>query len=261
MANEEVNADPEGADILLAPGAVADNNSLVQGLFPKALANRYEIHSYRNAAVILKQSRPDLFAEITQMLEGLVLTTDLIRTPGGNESEIVKSVKRVLAPRGWYETSISGDLEVRLSWREPVDGTTKRALKSETHKRVGFLDGHKIDHVKGRVAFDMEWNSKDQTFDRDLYAFRAFYEAGAIDVAVILTRGVSLDNRFFRSLGLALNKDGTLGASETYKKYGASTTWMGKLLYRLEAGRNGGCPVLAIGITPQCVLDWKAAHD
>jgi hypothetical protein len=42
-------------------------------------------------------------------------------------------------------------------------------------------------------------------------------------------------------------------------KYGASTTWMGKLLYRMKAGRNGGCPVLVVGITPKCVSDWLPA--
>ena len=31
-------------------------------------------------------------------------------------------------------------------------------------------------------------------------------------------------------------------------KYGASTTWMGKLKYRLDSRRQGGCPILAIGI-------------
>ena len=70
---------------------------------------------------------------------------------------------------------------------------------------------------------------------------------------MILTRGSSLDNRFFRSLGKVLRKDGTQGNEVVYKKYGASTTWMGKLLYRLDAGRNGGCPVLAVGIKPACV--------
>ncbi|MBM2309842.1 restriction endonuclease, partial [Sulfitobacter pseudonitzschiae] len=50
-------------------------------------------------------------------------------------------------------------------------------------------------------------------------------------------------------------KDGTDGTEDVYKKFGASTTWMGKLLYRLDAGRNGGCPVLAVGITPSCVRD------
>ena len=74
-------------------------------------------------------------------------------------------------------------------------------------------------------------------------------------MGVILIRGSSLDNAFFRGLGKVLTKDGLPGREDVYKKYGASTTWMGKLLYRLDAGRNGGCPVLAIGITPECVVD------
>lgn len=32
------------------------------------------------------------------------------------------------------------------------------------------------------------------------------------------------------------------------RKYGASTTWMGKRIPRLDSRRNGGCPVLALGI-------------
>ena len=32
------------------------------------------------------------------------------------------------------------------------------------------------------------------------------------------------------------------------KKYGPSTTHMDKLIYRLDSRRNGGCPILAIGI-------------
>lgn len=39
-------------------------------------------------------------------------------------------------------------------------------------------------------------------------------------------------------------------------KYGASTTWMGKLLPRLDAGRGGGCPLLVFGITPRLITDW-----
>ena len=41
------------------------------------------------------------------------------------------------------------------------------------------------------------------------------------------------------------------------RKYGASTTWMGKLLYRLDSRRNGGCPILAIGIKKPCIVDWR----
>lgn len=107
--------------------------------------------------------------------------------------------------------------------------------------RPDFLDGHKVDYIKNRVAFDLEWNSKDQTFDRDLYAARAFYECGLISAAVLLTRSGDL-NGLFTELGIS-------------KKYGASTTWMGKLVYRLNAGRNGGCPVLAIGIKRSSIVD------
>ncbi len=111
------------------------------------------------------------------------------------------------------------------------------------------------------MALDLEWNSKDQTFDRDLYAFRMFHECGVISVAVLITRSEKL-NPLFDSLVL-LKKDGTpdLDKNGTPKfckqKYGASTTWMGKLLYRLNAGRHGGCPVLVFGIRPEVVSDWK----
>lgn len=42
--------------------------------------------------------------------------------------------------------------------------------------RKTYIDGHNIDFIKGRVAFDLEWNSKDQTFDRDLLAMRTYYD-------------------------------------------------------------------------------------
>ena len=32
----------------------------------------------------------------------------------------------------------------------------------------GYIDGHNIDFIKEKVAFDLEWNSKDQTFDLSL---------------------------------------------------------------------------------------------
>lgn len=90
------------------------------------------------------------------------------------------------------------------------------------------------------MAFDLEWNSKDQTFDRDLYAARAFYDCGLISSSVLVTRSAEL-NPVFRELGI-------------HAKYGASTTWMGKLLPRIEAGRNGGCPILVFGITPRLIV-------
>ena len=97
--------------------------------------------------------------------------------------------------------------------------------------------------MKNRVAIDMEWNSKDQTFDRDLYAFRTFYECGIISCGVIITRSEQLNSVF-----------GELGIKQ---KYGASTTWMGKLLPRISSGRHGGCPIMVVGITPNAIVDLE----
>lgn len=226
-------------------GRNADSKESVAAALPGPLLDKYEIFSYRNAAGILKNSFPGQFADLVGALTDLTITRRQIRTPGGSKSEIAKYVD-TLFEDDWRETRISADLHVKLM---PPKGNEIFS----NYMREGYLDGHRIDFVKGRVALDLEWNSKDQTYDRDLYAFSAFYEAGAIDVGVIITRGTSMNNEFFRALGKVLAKDGSEGGGEVYKKYGASTTWMGKLLYRLDAGRNGGCPVLAIGITPKCV--------
>lgn len=66
-----------------------------------------------------------------------------------------------------------------------------------------------------------------------------------IDVGVIVTRAEGLNDIFKQEK----DDKGKL----LIKKYGASTTWMGKLTYRLDSRRNGGCPVLAIGIGKECV--------
>ena len=127
-----------------------------------------------------------------------------------------------------------------------LEGKTRNTPVSEFVLKE-FISGHKIDYVKGNVAVDLEWNSKDQTFDRDLYAFRTFYECGVITCGVIITRSEQL-NHVFAALG-----------DDVKKKYGASTTWMGKLLPRIHARRHGGCPLLVIGITPETIADWEDA--
>ena len=163
-----------------------------------------------------------------------------IEEKGGNESNIPKKLSGLLRPLGWKEVEISGDLTVRL-----LEGKKRKKVEREFTLEE-FISGHKIDYVKGDVAIDMEWNSKDQTFDRDLYAFRTFYECNVISCGVIITRDESL-NRIFEALGKKIKK-----------KYGASTTWTGKLLPRIHARRHGGCPLLVVGLTPDTVLDWES---
>lgn len=203
---------------------------------PQRITELYEVYNFRHAAEVLHTACLDEYDELCKALIDLRITTDDLLAPGGNESQIPKKVSSLLRTHGWHETRIRGDLVVK------IDTHLSPGISTQEHKIADFLDGHKVDYVKGKVAFDLEWNSKDQTFDRDLYAFRAFHEAGVISAAVLLTRSESL-NAVFRDLNIM-------------SKYGASTTWMGKLLYRMRAGRNGGCPVLVLGITPNIIQDW-----
>lgn len=196
-----------------------------------ALADYYQIIDHRHALSLLQNNYPNELSELTNALLGFRLSEAMLLAKGGNESEIPKRFSHALRPLGWSETRISGDLLVRLAAKH--HGT--KGLSHSHFVIDSYLDGHKIDYVKGAVAFDLEWNAKDQTFDRDLYAFRAFYEAGVIAVGVLVTRAEEL-NEHFKRLGIMA-------------KYGASTTWMGKLEYRLRANRGGGCPILALGIT------------
>ena len=252
-------------DVALAPSDAGDPRDLVERMVPPDLLEKYEVYSYGSAATILAHSHPAIFEELCEALRAFSITRTIIRTAGGNESDVPKAFSATLRPKGWYETLIQGDLLIKKVSRVPVgcdrSGKPLREDKSIILQRENYLDGHKVDYVKDRVAFDLEWNSKDQTFDRDLYAFSAFAQTGVIDVGVLVTRGGEEMTAFIRGLGQALTRSGEPEVTKSgaprmvAAKYGASTTWMGKLLYRLNAGRNGGCPVLVFGITPRCVRD------
>lgn len=230
----------------VSAGKVADHRAALEAVFEPDILENFEVFSYRNAASILKGSFPAQFDDVVRALRQMRVTETMIRSPGGSKGPIAKHVD-TLFDDNWVEARISADLHVKLVHAKQKDTVLR------SYVREGYLDGHRIDFVNGKVALDLEWNSKDQTYDRDLYAFSAFYDAGAIDIGIIITRGSSLDTDYFRSLGKVLLPDGTEGKEDVYKKFGASTTWMGKLLYRLDAGRNGGCPVLAFGISPKTI--------
>jgi CRISPR-associated protein Csd2 len=205
----------------------------VERFVPQDVRDLYEVISVRGAAALLHTNHLELFEELLAALRAFRFPEAYALMGGGNGSRITGTFKTLFQSAGWKETRIAADLLVKKYHGK------KLTKPVEEFMLEGYVGGHKIDFVKGRVAVDFEWNSKDQTYDRDLYAARAFYECGVIDAFVIVTRSEEL-NALFARLGIS-------------KKYGASTTWMGKLLPRIDGGRNGGCPVLIFGITPRIV--------
>lgn len=206
------------------------------------LLKKFEFQNYGHALEILSAAFPDEWNDIQDCLSELKIAKNDITAKGGNETNIPKKFDDVLYPRGWREIRITGDLMVKMYPRGKSRG---RFSEEPFDEKVitGYIDGHNIDFIKGQVAFDLEWNSKDQTFDRDLLAMRTYFDCGLIEVGIIITRAEDL-NDIFADLGIK-------------SKYGSSTTWMGKLEYRLKSRRNGGCPILAVGIKKPCVEGYE----
>lgn len=220
---------------------MSDNEKYIRN----GLQEKFEFLNYGHALEILAEAFPAEWNEIQDCLEHLSISIDDLMAAGGNETAIPKKFDDILYPLGWREIRITGDLLVKLYPRR----ANKKGNFADTpfDERIieGYIDGHNIDFIKDKVAFDLEWNSKDQTFDRDLLAMRTYFDCGLIEVGIIVTRSKEL-NEIFKNL---TDKNG----KSLMSKYGASTTWMGKLEYRLNSRRNGGCPILAIGMKKSCV--------
>ncbi len=209
------------------------------------LLNKYEFYNFGHALEILSTAFPQEWNEIQDCLDALSISTSELIAAGGNETAIPKKFDQVLYPLGWREIKITGDLLVKLYPRKAEQRGRFSDVPFDEKIIQGYIDGHNIDFVKDKVAFDLEWNSKDQTFDRDLLAMRTYFDCGLVEVGIIVTRSKELDDIFSE----LTDEQG----KSLKKKYGASTTWIGKLITRLKSRRNGGCPILAVGIKKPCV--------
>jgi len=193
-------------------------------LLPKFLRQNYEIHEWGHACAILKNDFPEEWNDIIEVLTNFRLKRSYILAPGGSKTLTTKELERAFRRRNWREK--------KVSTKRVVENAVSEVLESQTHE---------IDCFKGKVGLEIEWNSKDQTFDRDLFGFRMLFEIGRMSVGVIITRSTELQSLFNR-----------LGEG---KKYGASTIHIGKLLPRIKAGRSGGCPLLVFGIRKKLYVE------
>jgi hypothetical protein len=195
--------------------------SPAETLIPADIREKYEVIEVRHAAAILVHDLHEEWSDIRDVLANFVLRKTDIVAPGGGKTRISDHFDKELGSRGWRER--------KFGIEYVVDGETRQS------------DTHKVDCFKGRVGLEVEWNSKDQTFVRDLNNFRLLFDLAVISVGVIVTRCDELQ-QLFDSLGFD-EKGNRIGA-----KYGASTTHMSKLRPRLATGGGGGCPIMVFGI-------------
>ena len=210
------------------------------------IQNKFEFYNYNNALEILAYAYPDEWKDILDALSQFVLYVDDLSSSGGSETNIPGRFDQVLYPRKWRNVLVNASLEVKF-YERIVDMKQYEKYPSRESMIPDFMSGH-VDYLKGRIAAYLEWNKKDLAFDKTLADIRQLYECGIISVAVIITRGEDL-NEAFKEI---TDKDG----KAVFRKYGSSSTWMGRLLPRLNSREAGGCPVLAVGIKKACIEDY-----
>ena len=187
----------------------------MEEIVPAEILKNYEVHEWRHASAVLATDFPNEWKNIIDVLSEFSLKKSDMLEGGGRKSKIATALDSGFYERGWEEKQFHTLVTI-----------DEHAHESPTHK---------IDCVKGRVALEVEWSNKDPFFDRDLNNFRLLYDLGAISVGVIITKSDQLRT--------------TMDQLGIWKKYGSSTTWMQKLLPRIEGGGGGGCPLLVFGIT------------
>jgi hypothetical protein len=218
-------------------------------VLPANLRARYEFAETRNAAAILQATNQAAFDQLIDVLDGFELRTTDLTTPGGQETDLAARLNDAFRARGWREARV--DTLVRLS-------LVKMPLRSADEQRAETVDtetsseGYKVDNFRDRVALDVEWNAKDGNLDRDIGAYRSLYDSALIDVGVMVTRV----HAELKELGYRLGIQEGLGDERARRILATSTTTnREKLLPRLTRGDGGGCPLLAVFISPMTLRD------
>ncbi|HZZ49062.1 MAG TPA: BglII/BstYI family type II restriction endonuclease [Pseudonocardia sp.] len=222
-------------------------------VFPESVLGRYRVRETRNAAGILSVTNAAEFDELVQVLDGFMLQGEDLVNTGGNESKLAARLNDRFRALGWREGRVDTRVisELRVLPYRPAGEREPTLRYSEV-----FNEGYKVDNVKGRVALDVEWNAKDGNLDRDIGAYRALYDAGLIDCAVLITRTQS----DLRPLAIDLARQSGLSDAEANKRLQTTTTTnLEKLQPRLTRGDAGGCPVLAVAISARSLGSTEVA--
>jgi hypothetical protein len=239
-------------------------------VLPDEVLSRFEVRETRNAAAVLSGSDPELFEDLLAVLGDFSLSAADLLLAGGNEGTVAKKINRAFREHGWREARVVSTLSHTLI-TSPYRPAGEKIARREQTEPLEF-GGYKADFVKRRVAGDCEWNAKDGNLDRNTSSYRALYDSGFIDVAVLITRTqddlreleatliaellASPDDVVADALGARVEDIEKVRARllDPKTKGGSrlatsTTTNLPQLITRMKRGDLGGCPLLAIGIS------------
>lgn len=211
-------------------------------VLPPATLARWDFLETNSAAAVLRSVCSSEWEDICAVLQEFSLDPCTWLRSGGNRGAVAKTIDDMFGARGWRELRV--DLETRgilLDKRSQVVG------ELPVVKQEGYL----VDNFKGRVALDVEWNAKDGNLDRDLAAYRSWYEAGVISGAVLITQNrlslKALADRLWRDwLGSLPDDHPGKRAKLPIDLNTSTTTNLDKVDLRVKRGVMGTCPLLVV---------------
>lgn len=211
-------------------------------VMPPDLRDKYQFLESGSAAAVLSVVSPTEWKDVLSALDEFELNPQTWLKAGGNRGDVAKELDGLFEKRGWAERRL--DIETK-GYLVGKDG--KRIFTFDTQYQEGYL----VDNFKGRVAVDVEWNAKDGNLDRDMTAYRTWYEAGVLSGAVIITKELE-EQRVLRDELLnkwneqAPDDEKVLKSPIDLKT--TTTTNFGKAALRMRRGVNGTCPLLIVGV-------------
>lgn len=209
-------------------------------VLPADARDHWAFMETNSAAAIMKAVCPMEWSDIVDVLQNYRLDPRFWLKAGGNRGDIAAQIDSHFHQKGWRETRL--DLE------------TKGILYSKDGEKIGELtpsyqEGYLVDNFKNRIVLDVEWNAKDGNLDRDLAAYRSWFDAGLIAAGVIITKDrLSLLNLARR---LWLDHQQTLDEEARNPRLPidlntSTVTAFDKAEMRVRRGVMGSCPVLII---------------
>lgn len=211
---------------------------------PGIVQEKYEFYNYHHAVEIISNAFPGEWKDIMDVLSAFSIAIDDLSASGGAETNIPRKIDAVLSPRKWKNVQVTAELNIKF-FERIIDRKQYEEFPTKENTVPAFLNGQQIDYLKGRVAVYLEWNKKDLAFDKVLNDLRQLHDCNLISAAVIITRSADL-NEAFKEI---VDSDG----KAVFRKYGSSSTWMGRLLPRVESRQAGGCPLFIVGIKKNCI--------
>jgi Restriction endonuclease BglII len=212
-------------------------------VLPSVARDHWVFMETNSASAIIKAVCPSEWSDIVDVLSTYRLDPPSWLRAGGNRGDIAEQIDAEFYKRGWRETRL--------------DLSTHGLLFSKDGSKVGELppiyqEGYLVDNFKNRIVLDVEWNAKDGNLDRDLAAYRSWFDAGVITAGVIITKDrLSLLN-LARRIWSDYQK--TLPEADRVKKLPidlttSTVTAFDKAQMRVRRGVMGSCPVLIVAAT------------